>query len=92
MQIQVECYSGHRGEETPRCFWMSNSKVEVKTILDMWLAPEHRYFKFVGNDDSVYIIRHDINKLEWQLTFFRHSDTPHGISFQDYSQPSDLLS
>ncbi len=45
MQIQVACYAGYRGEETPRQIRLGERKIEVKEIQDRWLAPNHRYFK-----------------------------------------------
>jgi hypothetical protein len=71
MEIRVECYSGHRGEETPRRIWMGNRKIEIKKIQDRWLAPNHRYFKIEGDDDAIYILRHDSNSWEWDLTFYK---------------------
>jgi hypothetical protein len=35
------------------------------------LAPEHRYFKFRGDDQGVYIIRNDVVTLAWQITFYQ---------------------
>ncbi len=83
MNIRVECYSGYQGEETPRYIWMGEKKIEVKEILDCWLAPEHRYFKFMDNDMSTYIIRHDTTALQWELTFFKQADAPTGVIFQE---------
>ena len=40
-------------------------------MLDRWLAPDHRYFKIMGDDDATYIIRHDTVKWEWELVFYR---------------------
>jgi len=71
IHIKVECYSGYRGEETPRRIQMANSKIEVRQILDRWLSPDYRYFKFRGDDDAVYIIRHDGQSGIWELTFYR---------------------
>ena len=70
MQIKVECYSGYRGEETPRNIWFGSRKVEVKKILDCWLAPDHRYFKILGDDGALYIIRHDSTTWSWELTYY----------------------
>ena len=69
-EIQVSCYAGYRGEETPRSITISGKQIEVQKILDMWLAPDHRYFKFTGSDGGVYIIRHDSKMYNWELTFF----------------------
>lgn len=74
MQIQVECYAGYRGEETPRRFRLGTKKIEVQKILDRWMAPDHRYFKVLGDDNAVYILRHDAESWNWELTFFKQAD------------------
>jgi hypothetical protein len=71
LQINVQCYAGYRGEETPRTLWLASRKIQVTQILDRWLAPDHRYFKCLGDDGAVYIIRHDENTWTWELTFFQ---------------------
>ena len=74
MQIQVDCYAGYRGEETPRFIKLANNKIEVTQVLDRWLAPDHRYFKIIGNDDATYIIRHDTAAWQWELVFYQSAD------------------
>ncbi len=69
-QIRVECYSGHRGEETPRRFWMQSRCIVVQDVVDRWLSPDHRYFKVLGSDGDLYILRHDPHGNRWDLTFF----------------------
>ncbi|MBT3807534.1 MAG: hypothetical protein HOG03_23520 [Desulfobacula sp.] len=71
MNIKVNCYSGYRGEETPRSIFFNDKEIQVNKILDMWLAPDHRYFKFLGSDESIYIIRHDTKGCFWELTFYK---------------------
>lgn len=66
--LRVECYAGHRGEETPRRFELDERRVEVAEVLDRWLAPDHRYFKLLGDDRRSYILRHDVDSGDWQLT------------------------
>jgi hypothetical protein len=70
MQVKVECYAGHRGEETPRRFFFDERAIEVVEVLDRWLAPEHRYFKVLGSDGALYILRHDTADGSWDLAFF----------------------
>jgi hypothetical protein len=72
-EIQVDCYSGYRGEETPRRFEIGKRQIIVVEILDRWLSPDHRYFKILGDDRALYIIRHDPETARWQLTFFKQS-------------------
>jgi hypothetical protein len=71
MNIRVDCYSGYCGEETPRIIWIGQQRIAVSEVIDRWIAPEHRYFKFRGEDGGIYIIRHDTESLSWELTFFQ---------------------
>jgi hypothetical protein len=78
-QIRVDCYSGHRGEETPRRFWMESRCVQVHEVLDQWLSPDHRYFKVLGDDGDIYILRHDPHGQAWELTFFNKRSEDHHV-------------
>ena len=73
IEIKVECYAGYRAEETPRVICFESRKIEVKKVLDRWLDPEHRYFKLLGDDGGIYIIRHDMNTWAWELTFYQQT-------------------
>jgi hypothetical protein len=70
LNIRVECYAGYRGEETPRCFYLGERRIEVADVIDRWVAPEHRYFKVRGDDGGIYILRHDNETSFWELTLF----------------------
>ncbi len=70
MDVRVECYAGHRGEETPRRFHLGSRAVAVAEVLDRWLAPSHRYFKLRGDDGALYILRHDPESGRWELSLF----------------------
>jgi hypothetical protein len=72
--IHVECYNGYRGEETPRRFWLGERCIGVRRVIDLWLSPDHRYFKVLGDDEGIYILRHDAYADQWEMTFF--SQTP----------------
>ena len=74
MDIRVECYSGYRVEETPRRIWFAARTVDVRKVLDRWLSPDHRYFKVLGDDNAVYIIRYDETEHRWQLHYFDQQD------------------
>ena len=73
IEIKVDCYAGYRGEETPRIIRFESHKIEVKKVLDRWLDPNHRYFKIRGDDEGIYIIRHDTNSGVWELTFYQEA-------------------
>ncbi len=68
--VEVECYAGHRGEETPRRFTVGERRVEVQAVVDAWLGPDHRYFKVEGDDGATYILRHDAVADLWEITLF----------------------
>lgn len=71
IELRVECYAGHSGEQTPRMLQIDDRKVFVEEVLDAWLAPDHRYFKVKGDDGDTYIIRQDTTTKAWELTLFR---------------------
>ncbi len=70
MEVWVACHAGYRGEETPRGFSLGGRRIAVIDVIDRWLAPEHRYFKLLGDDGNVYILRHDTGQQRWELTLF----------------------
>ena len=70
LSVRVECYAGYRGEETPRRFTIGSRGIEVLEVIDQWLAPDHRYFKVKGDDDGIYILRHDVASDRWELTLY----------------------
>jgi len=70
MEVRVDCYAGHRGEETPRRLHMGERAIEITEVVDRWLDPEHGYFKVMGDDGAVYILRHDVLAGRWDLTLY----------------------
>jgi len=79
MNIRVECYCGYRGDETPQALWIGERRIRVAELLDRWLAPDHRYFKFRGDDQGTYIIRNDVVSLAWQITFYQDPKMEPGL-------------
>ncbi len=82
MRIRVECYSGYRGDETPRRIWMADRKIEVEDILDQWVAPDHRYFKIQGDDNAIYILRHDSISWDWDMVFYTYAERRFGLKLE----------
>lgn len=76
MRVRVECYAGHRGEQTPRRFFLGDRPVCVAAVVDQWLAPDHRYFKLRGADGASYILRHDTSSGDWQLVCYDKTGAP----------------
>jgi hypothetical protein len=78
MRIHVECYAGYRGEETPRRVQIGDCRMEVIEIVDRWLSPQHRYFKFLTADRAQWIIRHDTQVGLWELTLYKQAGLDDG--------------
>jgi hypothetical protein len=38
------------------------------------LSPNHRYFKVHGDDNAVYILRHDPETGAWDLSFYQRAE------------------
>ena len=70
MKIMVECYSGYRGQESPRWLILGERRVEVREILDRWIGEDHRYFKVEGDDGCLYMIRYGEAEDKWELVSF----------------------
>jgi hypothetical protein len=86
MKIRVECYTGYGGEETPRRFWLGNTKVEVAEVLERWLGPDKRYFKILGDNHSIYTFCLHLKTGIWELSFYlkqEASTQSNGISEGD---------
>ncbi len=75
-EIRVEACEGHRGEPTPRCFFLGPRRVEVTEVVDRWLGSDRRYFKVRGDDGDVYILRHELLPDHWELTLFASAAFP----------------
>jgi hypothetical protein len=71
LNVGVECYAGHRGEQTPRTLIVGDRRIAVAEVLDAWLAPDYRYFKLRGADGNTYLVRNDERSSTWELTMFR---------------------
>jgi hypothetical protein len=72
--IQVECYAGHKADETPRRFLREGVWVEIEEVVDRWYQveslpewPRAEYFKVRGTEQREYLLKHDQEVDEWFL-------------------------
>ena len=70
LSVGIECYAGHRGEQTPRTLILGDRRITVAELLDAWLEPDYRYFKLKGADGDTYLVRHDERSDTSELTMF----------------------
>jgi len=67
MDVLVDCYSGYRGEETPRSLRLDSREVEVAQVIDRWVEPERRCFRLRGADGALYLVRQETSSGRWEL-------------------------
>lgn len=72
--IKVECHSGFKADEYPKCLYLDNNKLEVLEITDRWYQgdrdpeyPVSNYFKVKTTDGKQCIIKHDLESDSWYL-------------------------
>ncbi len=76
LSVQVSCHAGYQGEQTPRRFALGRREREIVEVIDRWLDPRHCYFKVRADDGGIYILRHDVDSAQWELTLFDSGDRP----------------
>lgn len=65
--LTVESYSGTRADERPVAFRLGERRIAVREIIDRWYGEDHAYFKLIGEDGALYLIRQDRGCNLWEL-------------------------
>lgn len=65
METRVECYAGHRGEETPRRFTVRGKWIEISRVIDRWIEPDRRCFRVCGSDGGTHLLIHEPGRDRW---------------------------
>ena len=71
MDVRVECYAGHKGDERPVRFELDAHEYVVIEVVDQWYGPDDDFFKVRANDANLYILRHHRADGNWALESFR---------------------
>jgi len=73
-EIEVECYAGYKGQESPRAFAYLGKRYEVLDILDRWYQAgpvpgdvRHDYFKVKTTGGEIFLIRYTPRFQAWTL-------------------------
>lgn len=75
MKIKVECDSDLKGSENPVRFVMGNRSVEVEKVVDRWYGENASYFRVLGHDEHLYILKAPVGDGDWELVSFTHKDS-----------------
>ena len=68
LAVAVDCYAGHRGDETPRRVTRGDQRVEILAVVEQWRTPVHRYFKVTTAAEETCTLRQDVRSGGWELT------------------------
>jgi hypothetical protein len=73
MKLEVACYSGRKGDESPARFRLDGHEYLVEEVLDQWYGPSGTYFKLRADDGNLYILRRETSTPDgsWHLESFR---------------------
>jgi hypothetical protein len=71
MVIQVESYSGFKGDERPVRFRLGERWLRVEEILDRWYDPDAIYFRVRADDAGIYVLRRSETDSLWTLQAYR---------------------
>jgi hypothetical protein len=58
--VEVECYAGSRGDETPLRFREAERQVEIAQVIDRWMEPGCRLFKLRDTEGALHVLRNDV--------------------------------
>ncbi len=75
MRIKVDCYSGYKGNESPIRFFLGNRSIQVEKVVDRWYGEQGSYFRVLGNDENLYILKGPVEDGLWELISFTHRDS-----------------
>lgn len=75
MQLDVECYSGHKADQRPVRFRLDGHEYLVEELLDQWYGQDNEFFKVRADDGNLYTLRHETSTPDgsWHLVSFRQS-------------------
>lgn len=57
IMIEVTAYSGYKANERPLHFALGGQRVDVEDVLDRWYGRDHDYFKVLGSDARVHLLK-----------------------------------
>jgi hypothetical protein len=72
-RITVSSYSGERGEESPRSFVLDGEKIEVLSLVRMWIEESFenrkrkRFFMVRGSDGFTHTLFYEEDSSEWGI-------------------------
>jgi hypothetical protein len=72
--VKVECYSGYKADERPRCVLLGEQTLNVEEVEDRWYSPGATYFRVRAENGERYVLRRQDAQDVWTLTAFRAAE------------------
>jgi hypothetical protein len=69
--VQVQCYSGYRGDERPTQLKFGEQVLEIVEVEDRWYSPGETYFRVRVEGGDRYVLRHVDAQDIWYLEGYR---------------------
>ncbi len=69
--VQVQCYSGYRGDERPMRLKIGEQSLEVIEVEDRWYSPGETFFRVRVEGGDHYVLRHIEAQDLWVLEGYR---------------------
>lgn len=67
IRTAVRCLASSRADERPISFFLDNTEVEIRSILESWREPDYLFFRIETKDGRAYEIRHQEYKDYWEM-------------------------
>lgn len=69
--VEMDCYSGYKGDERPVRLKLKDGAREIVAIEDRWYSPGATYFRVLVGDGDRYLLRHEEAQDVWSLAGYR---------------------
>jgi hypothetical protein len=67
MIVQVQCYAGRKADERPVRFQIGDRDILVGEIIEQWYGPDDSFYRVVGDDGNLYLLRHGASTGTWSI-------------------------
>ena len=75
MRIKVESHRSGQGQESPYRFLLGSRTIQIEAVIDRWYGEQASYFRVLGDDENLYILKGPLGDGSWELVSFTHKDS-----------------
>ena len=75
MKVKVKSCSGSEGKETPVGFLLGERSIKIEEVMDRWYGQQGTYYRVLGDDENLYILKEPLEGELWELVSFTHKNS-----------------